>query len=82
MENTLLNQQTKTPNFQVSIMRPGGVVAKETFLPNLVVGGIDAIRVDELAAAMVDEAVNGEEGTRTLECGEVRKRGREILSKK
>lgn len=60
-------------------MRPGGVLAKNTLVPKFLVGPSLSIKVDELAAVMVDEAVAGAEGTRTLECDVLRNRGRELL---
>ncbi len=44
------------------------------------VGVTKSIKVDELAAAMIDEAVGGVKGTRTLECDALRNRGRELLN--
>jgi hypothetical protein len=66
-------------NFEVSIMRPGGVLAKNTLVPNFMMAPTLSIKVDELATAMVDEAVAGAPGTRTLECDALRSRGRELM---
>ena len=64
---------------EVSIMRPGGVLEKGTMVPNVLVGVTKSIKVDELAAAMIDEAVGEVDGTRTLECDALRNRGRALL---
>jgi hypothetical protein len=66
-------------NFEVSILRPGGVLVKDTLIPKFLVAPTLSIKVDELAAAMIDEAVAGAPGTRTLECDTLRNRGRELL---
>jgi hypothetical protein len=60
-------------------MRPGGVVPKNTLMPKFMVASTSSIKLDELAAVMIDEAVAGAEGTRTLECDVLRNRGRELL---
>jgi hypothetical protein len=41
-----------------------------------------SIKVDELAAAMISEAVQNTKGTRTLENGALRKQGDEMLKGK
>ncbi|KAE8448542.1 hypothetical protein EG329_009423 [Mollisiaceae sp. DMI_Dod_QoI] len=79
VENGLLVIQEKEPSFEVSIARPGGVLAKDTILPNVLVGATMSIKVDELAAAMISEAVESSKGTRTFESDELRKKGIEIL---
>jgi len=48
-------QQKKGSNLEVSIIRPGGVLAKATAVPDLLVGATMSIKVDELASAMIDE---------------------------
>lgn len=41
-----------------------------------------SIKVDELASAMIDEAVTNEKGTRTFECAALRNRGRALLKER
>jgi hypothetical protein len=72
-------QKREGSNLEVSIMRPGGVLEKGTVVPNVLVSVTKSIKVDELAAAMIDEAVGELEGTRTLECDALRNRGRVLL---
>jgi hypothetical protein len=83
VENGLLAlQQKEGSNLEVSIIRPGGVLAKATAVPDLLVGATMSIKVDELASAMIDEAVINEKGTRTLECAALRNRGRALLKER
>ncbi|CZR55214.1 related to nucleoside-diphosphate-sugar epimerase [Phialocephala subalpina] len=79
VENGLLAIQEKEPSFEVSIMRPGGVLAKDTLVPNILVGVTMSIKVDELAAAMISEDVESPKGTRTFENDVLRKKGIEVL---
>jgi hypothetical protein len=79
-ENGLLALHEKGgSNLDLSIMRPGGVVAKNTLLPKSLVACTSSIKLDELGAVMIDEAVAGANGTRTIECDVLRNRGRELL---
>jgi hypothetical protein len=83
VENGLLAlQQKEGSNLEVSIIRPGGVLAKATAVPDLLVGATMSIKVDELASAMIDEAVTNEKGTRTFECAALRNRGRALLKER
>lgn len=61
----------------VYVMRPSGVTPKEGAMAKIA-GFLPMIRVDELAAAAVDIAMHGSE-MRTLENGDLVKRGREAL---
>ncbi|KAF8865407.1 hypothetical protein BDZ45DRAFT_796714 [Acephala macrosclerotiorum] len=79
VENGLLAIEEKESGFEVSIVRPGGVLAKDTILPNILVGITLSIKVDELAAAMIFEGVESAQGTRTLENDALRQKGNEIL---
>ncbi|KUJ24125.1 uncharacterized protein LY89DRAFT_713044 [Mollisia scopiformis] len=79
VENGLLAIQEKEPGFEVSVARPGGVLAKDSIIPSILVGITMSIKVDELAAAMISEATANSKGTRTLECDALRKKGNEIL---
>lgn len=81
-ENGLLALQEKEgSNLEVTIARPGGVVAKNTLMPKLVVASTSSIKLDELAAVLIDEAVAGARGTRTMECDALRNRGSELLER-
>jgi hypothetical protein len=75
-------QEKEGSNLEVSIIRPGGVLAKATAVPGLLVGATMSIKVDELASAMIDEAVTNEKGTRTFECAALRNRGRALLKER
>ncbi|KAF8848313.1 hypothetical protein BDZ45DRAFT_606075 [Acephala macrosclerotiorum] len=66
-------------NFQSYIMRPSGVLTKENTIKNYLMGFVPSVRVDELAATMVDVAINGAK-MQTWENGQLAKRGRELLS--
>ncbi|KAF4635151.1 hypothetical protein G7Y89_g2940 [Cudoniella acicularis] len=80
-ENGLLAlQQKEGSNFEVSIMRPSGVLAKGTLVPGAVTGILNFIEVDILATAMVGEAVENLPGTRTLECKALRNQGLAFLN--
>jgi hypothetical protein len=72
-------QEKEGSNLEVTITRPGGVVPKNTWMPNLLVASTSSIKIDELAAVLIDEAVAGANGTRTLECDVLRNRGRQLL---
>jgi hypothetical protein len=45
------------------------------------VASTSSIKIDEAAAVLIDEAGAGANGTRTLECDVLRKRGRELLQR-
>lgn len=60
-------------------MRPAGVLPKKTMIPNVLVGVLMSIKVDELAAAMINEVVSAGNGTRTLSCDVLRNIGRDLL---
>jgi hypothetical protein len=68
--------------FETYILRPGGIRPKEALmLPDFIVGSFN-VRVDEVAATLIDSAVNGDEmGRNTLENADIVKRGRQLLSK-
>ena len=79
-ESGLLALQEKNgSNLEVTITRPGGVVAKNTLMPKVMVTASSSIKLDELAAVLIDEAVAGAKGTRTMECDALRNKGRELL---
>lgn len=64
------------------IVRPGGVLPKS---PNILYRAVGTlfpnIRVDELAATMIDLALNGKNGE-LLENAELKSRGAELLKSK
>jgi len=72
-------QKKEGSNLEVSILRPGGVLATGTLVPNILIGVTNSIKVNELASAMVDEAIGNMKGTRTLENAALLDRGRELL---
>ncbi len=62
-------------------MRPSGVIGKERGIKTFVAGFLPMIQVDELAAAMVDTAINGGK-MQTFENGDLVARGKEVLKAK
>lgn len=72
-------QQMDGSNMDVTIVRPGGVIGKQRTVPGFLVAIARAIKVEELAAFMVNEAVAGKAGTRTVENDVVRNDGRAVL---
>lgn len=83
VENKLLSlpEELGRKNFEPIIVRPGGVLAKgkgfvTSLLPNW------TISVEQLAASMIDLAIKGRDSEKdTWECGELVKRGNEILAR-
>lgn len=60
MENELLaHAQEHQESFEVFVMRPGLVLAKETSFRDLIRGMGPSVRVDRLAGLMVKTALNG-----------------------
>lgn len=72
-------QQKDGSNMDVTIVRPGGVIAKKRAVPNILMRITMSIKVEELAAFMVNEAVAGKACTRTLENEVLRNEGRALL---
>lgn len=64
---------------KVTIVRPGGVLAKGTLVPDILVGVSMSIKIEELAAFMVNEAVAAEPGTRTVENDVLRSKGKACM---
>jgi hypothetical protein len=66
--------------FETYIMRPGGIRPKDAnMLPDCIAGSFN-VRVDEVAATLIDSAVNGDElGRNTFENADIAKRGRQLL---
>jgi len=80
VENGLLEVQGKEDsNLEVTIVRPGGVLAKGSQVPDIMVTATLSIRVEELAAAMINEVVSGVKNTRTLENNSLRNEGRKLV---
>jgi hypothetical protein len=80
VENGLLDIQGKEgSNLEVSIVRPGGVLAKGSSIPSPLVTATMYIEAEELAATMIDETVENVKGTRTLENDILRNKGRQLL---
>ncbi|KAE9382008.1 hypothetical protein N431DRAFT_491273 [Stipitochalara longipes BDJ] len=78
-ETKLLEFGEKSDGFDVYIARPSGVTPKERgVLKSVAAGLVPMIRVNELAAAMLDIAVNGAQ-KQTLENRDLVSRGREAL---
>ncbi|KAJ7691451.1 hypothetical protein B0H17DRAFT_1063191 [Mycena rosella] len=70
----IIGMQGKFPNFESFAVRPGGVITDDNWTPNLVVAALSLIRRGDLAAAVVDIALNGGQ-QRLFECGELRSKG-------
>jgi hypothetical protein len=79
-EINLLELTKARPNdFEAYIMRPAFVLGKEKTWGNAVKGGLPySIRVDELAAVLLDVAENGAEKD-TWKNADLKKRGRELV---
>jgi hypothetical protein len=69
--------------WETVIVKAGFVVSKEGKSPRdmlgWVLGSSKSIRVDELAAAMIDIAINGSKEDTIQDCQAMVKRGREAL---
>jgi len=66
--------QDEFPNFESFAVRPGAVITDDNWTPDLVVAALSLIRRGDLAAAVVDIALNGGQ-QRLFECGELRFKG-------
>jgi hypothetical protein len=72
----------KNKDFQAAIIKCGYVLKKESAMPNVLVEvSRNAIRVDELAAAMVELAVMGS-GSKTIGNAELRSMGKRLLKER
>ena len=77
MENQLVDFESKhSESFETVILKPGGVLGKTNPIPQVVYGVARAIRVNTLAGAMIDIALNGRKGKQTLENSDLEERGR------
>lgn len=78
-ETKLLELAKQNENFEAVIVKCGYVLKKESKVPEVLVGvGGLAIRVDELAAAMVESAVMGN-GSTTIGNADLRTVGKKVL---
>ena len=55
----MMHAQEHRDTFETCIMRPGFVLAKEANLMDMIKGLTPSVRVDVLAAAMINAALNG-----------------------
>ena len=67
--------------FEASFVKPGYVLPKGSWMPDAVVGLSRSVRVDELAAAMVEMAVRGKGEEQILENATLKRWGRELLER-
>ncbi|KAF8181953.1 hypothetical protein K438DRAFT_1975897 [Mycena galopus ATCC 62051] len=70
----IIGMQDEFSNFETFAVRPGGVITDDNWTPNRVVAALSLIRRGDLAAAVVDIALNGAQ-QRLFECGELRSKG-------
>jgi hypothetical protein len=78
-ETRLLELAEKSGNFEAVMIKCGYVLKKDNIVPELLVDfSKQAIRVDELAAAMVELAVMGS-GSKTIWNAELRGVGKRLL---
>ncbi|KAJ7473642.1 hypothetical protein B0H11DRAFT_2036690 [Mycena galericulata] len=70
----IIGMQDEFPNFESFAVRPGAIITDDNCTPNLAVAALSLIRTGDLAAAVVDIALNGGE-QRLFECGELRSIG-------
>jgi transcription initiation factor TFIIIB Brf1 subunit/transcription initiation factor TFIIB len=81
-ETKLLELAEQNKDFEAVIVKCGYVLKKESAVPEVLVGvSRQAIRVDELAAAMVESAVMGS-GSRTIGNAESRSMGKKLLKER
>jgi len=81
-ETKLLELAEENRDFEAVIVKCGFVLKKESAVPEVVVGvSRNAIRVDELAAAMIESAVMGG-GSQTIGNGELREMGKRVLKER
>ncbi|RDL33175.1 uncharacterized protein BP5553_08614 [Venustampulla echinocandica] len=71
-------QQKESNNFEVTVIRPTGVLPKYIMIPNLLIGLLNFVKLDTVASVMVDEAVGGVNGHRTLEASDLRAKAQKL----
>ncbi|KAI4246133.1 MAG: hypothetical protein L6R40_002085 [Gallowayella cf. fulva] len=78
VENQLMGLQKQHEDALVTyVARPGGVLATNSFFPSVLEPLAKAVTVDDLAAKMLDTAINGHE-THILEVDVLRDEGRRL----
>ena len=81
-ETKLLELAEKNSDFEAVIIKCGYVLKKESAVPEVLAGvSRNAIKVDELAAAMVEIAVMGS-GSKTFGNSELRSMGKGLLKER
>lgn len=64
--------------FETFVVKPGSVLSKENRMMSVIMGLSRSVRVDELAAVLVNTALNGSE-TQTIEYDVLGPQGRALL---
>ena len=78
MENKLISYAERKSNvLQVMITKPGGIVRKSNWTPQMLLDMARSIEVDVAAACMIDLVLRG--GKETLENQDMIERGRAAL---
>jgi hypothetical protein len=78
-ELKLIDLAKENEGFEAVVIKCGYVMKKESPVPEVLVGlSRQAIRVDELAAAMIGTAINGNEAD-IIGNAELRRRGKKLL---
>lgn len=80
VENKLIDFEEKHPyTFETIITKPGTVLGKGNPVPQMLYGVAKAIKVDTLAAAMIDLAISGGKGKQTMENADLEERAKAAL---
>ncbi len=80
VENKLIDFEEKHPyTFETIITKPGAVLGKGNPVPQMLYGVAKAIKVDTLAAAMIDLAISGGKGKQTMENADLEERAKAAL---
>jgi hypothetical protein len=81
-ETKLFELEEENSDFEAAIVKCGYVLKKDSVVPEVLVGASrNAIRVDELAIAMVEIAVGGS-GSKTFGNSELRIMGKRLLKER
>ena len=75
----MTSQNTSSDRFRTFIARPGGVLAPNSWFPAMLEGPTRSINVEDLAAKLVDVAVQGHR-TQLIEVDVLRKEGKALRS--